>query len=578
MDDATSPQGGFSSVPAAGQPQSHSLSRPLRQQGGLARLLYTNNPFYLISAWLVFSGLRVSFDSGGEMFETWALIGGLAGYALLAAVAAGVLIRLGRVWEDIRTLVLLVLLMFLAIAVSLDEALVKDARRGAWFLIGGLIFAASLSECLLLVLRVRLPFLYRVPYHLLLALFFVYPILLAPLVPQPNNAALQWGLFGFSSVAAAIFLMLLPAIRRGAVYLRGNGTPWGWPWYPLTLFFILAIAVALRAYYLCLSLHFVGNAWTIFGGYFVVPLLIALDILWLEIGLVSGRKIAVRCALAAPVAWVALAQAGRPSDDVYAGFLSLFVQTMHGSPLYLALVAALVFYGVAALRRAPTAVAGWWLTIACLTVIGPQTLTLRGPYHLTAWPLMLGGAALVWQAFRQRASLPAALAAAAWLGAASIDTRTADWLLGFRELLPLELAALALLAIGIAFRDERVNLIRAAAAALIVAAGVSAVTGNFAWSIASDWLFTGLHALAWTAVAWAYGRWLRHRYYYGVAAAVSAVWLVAASVQLYLSLRPFVAGLDRLVCGLAFFLAALIISILKARGSGRRLVPGAEAG
>lgn len=144
MDDATSPQGGFSSVPAAGQPQSHSLSRPLRQQGGLARVLYTNNPFYLISAWLVFSGLRVSFDSGGEMFETWALIGGLAGYALLAAVAAGVLIRLGRVWEDIRTLVLLVLLMFLAIAVSLDEALVKDARRGAWFLIGGLIFAASL--------------------------------------------------------------------------------------------------------------------------------------------------------------------------------------------------------------------------------------------------------------------------------------------------------------------------------------------------------------------------------------------------------------------------------------------------
>src|SRR5579864_1901838 len=83
----------------------------------LVRLLWTNNPFYLISAWLVFSGLRASFNTGGETFVTWALLGGLAAYTLLLAAAACVLIRLGRVWEDIRTLVLLVALMFLAISV-----------------------------------------------------------------------------------------------------------------------------------------------------------------------------------------------------------------------------------------------------------------------------------------------------------------------------------------------------------------------------------------------------------------------------------------------------------------------------
>ncbi|HJT36447.1 MAG TPA: hypothetical protein VJ783_30775 [Pirellulales bacterium] len=536
--------------------------------GGLARRLYTNNPFYLISAWLVFSGLRISFDTGGEIFETWALIGGLAGYVVLAAVAACVLIRLGRVWEDVRTLVLLILLMFLAIAVSLDEALVKDVRRGSLFLAGGLVFAIVVSEGLVFGLRVRLPLLYRVPFHLLLALFFVYPMVLAPLVPEPTSIGLMWGLFGFSTVAAVIFLTLLPAIRRGADYLRGSGTPWSWPWYPLTLFFILAVAVALRAYYLCLSLHFVGNAWTIFGGYFIVPLLIALNILWLEIGMVSGRKATVRWALAPPVAWVAVAQTAHQPDMVYAGFLKLFLGTFHASPLYLALLGAMAFYGVAALRRAPAAWAGWWLAIAALTAVGPDMLTLRGPYHLTAWPLALGGAVLAVLAVRRRASLPAALSAVAGVAAASIDVHTSGVVLAYGELLPLELAAAALLMIGLVFRDEWVGLIRAAAAVLIVSAGASAATGDFAWPIEPGWLATGLHALVWIIVAVAYGWSLGLRYYYGVAAVVAAIWLSAALVQLYAWLRPFVAGLDRLVWGLAFFLAAVIVSVLKARKIG----------
>lgn len=73
-----------------------------RRQFGrrFARLLWTNNPFYLISAWLVFSGLRASFNTGGETFETWALLGGLAAYTLLLATAACVLVHLGRVSCD----------------------------------------------------------------------------------------------------------------------------------------------------------------------------------------------------------------------------------------------------------------------------------------------------------------------------------------------------------------------------------------------------------------------------------------------------------------------------------------------
>src|SRR4051794_848363 len=52
---------------------------------GLLRRLVTSNPFYVISADLVFVGLRMSFDTDGRTFETWALMLALAGYTLLLA-------------------------------------------------------------------------------------------------------------------------------------------------------------------------------------------------------------------------------------------------------------------------------------------------------------------------------------------------------------------------------------------------------------------------------------------------------------------------------------------------------------
>ena len=37
----------------------------------LVRALYTHNPFYVISADLVFIGLRMSFDPSAKAFDTW---------------------------------------------------------------------------------------------------------------------------------------------------------------------------------------------------------------------------------------------------------------------------------------------------------------------------------------------------------------------------------------------------------------------------------------------------------------------------------------------------------------------------
>src|SRR5439155_9465952 len=85
---------------------------------GLLRWVCTSNPFYVISAGLFLAGLWVSFGSQERDEDAWWLMAGLAGYTLLLAVTALVLVRFARVWDDARTVLLLVVLMFLATSVT----------------------------------------------------------------------------------------------------------------------------------------------------------------------------------------------------------------------------------------------------------------------------------------------------------------------------------------------------------------------------------------------------------------------------------------------------------------------------
>ena len=130
------------------------LVRPARS---LVRVLYTSNPFYILSADLVFAGLRISFGHGGPAAESWALAGSLAGYTLLLATTACVLIRLGRLWDDLRTLLLLIVMMFLAIAMSCDDTLTGNPGRGIQGCLVGLAFAVAVTEVVLRTIRLRLP-------------------------------------------------------------------------------------------------------------------------------------------------------------------------------------------------------------------------------------------------------------------------------------------------------------------------------------------------------------------------------------------------------------------------------------
>ena len=210
-------------------------------------------------------------------------------------------------------MLLLVVLMFLATSVTFDELLVADAREGtpargfACYLLG-LAFAVTVSEGLLHGIRLTLPMRFRVPYYLILALFFLYPLAMTRIgdLHEPRNEPVMWGLFSFSAVAGLVFLTLLPAIWRGPGYVRKNGSPWRWPLYPWALFGVLAFAVPARAVLLCLSMQPIGMGnfdQMIFGFYLPGPDSgLAIAVLLLELGLRFRAHGGVRwIALAIPV-------------------------------------------------------------------------------------------------------------------------------------------------------------------------------------------------------------------------------------------------------------------------------------
>ena len=173
---------------------------------------------------------------------------GLAGYALMLAAVGCLLIRAGQLWEDIRTILLLIVVIFQAISMSFDEVLSSNLAAGRLYYLGGLAFAVVLSEVVLRGVRLRLPPLYRLPYYATLALLFLYPLLLGPWQAQENDPHIRWLLAGFSPAAGFVALTLLPAVRRGPDYVRDNGSPWQWPKYPWPLFVVLGVGVGLRCY------------------------------------------------------------------------------------------------------------------------------------------------------------------------------------------------------------------------------------------------------------------------------------------------------------------------------------------
>lgn len=550
---------GVGSAPAPREPQ--------RQSRGLVFRLYTSNPFYVISADLVFVGLRMSFDTHGKAFETWALMLGLVAYTALLAATACWLIRRAGVWDDARSLLLLVVMMFLAISVSFDNTLTGHPTRGTLCFLGGLLFAVLVSEGLLRGIRLVLPLGFRVPYYLILSLFFVYPLALSRLPSDPESSILMWALFGFPTLAGVLFLTLLPAVRRGPSYLAGNGSPWPWPLYPWVLFGLLAAAVAARSSYLCVSFHFVQRTLqeptnSIFGPYFLVPFLLALNLLLLEAGLVARSRRLQRAALVVPFGLIVLATLGHRSDFVYRGFLETFMTSLGGSPLFLTTLAAVGFLAFAAVRSVPWASEAFAASLVVLSVVTPESITLRDLRTPTPWPIVAIAALEAVLAYRRRESWRSLLAAAGVIVA--IGLVLPEGMPIARRFVIVQLALVAVLVLGAILDDWLGRLLQQAGAVGLFLGSAAALLGVPQVGAHTPQAFLDQYAFLSILVALGYGLAIGNRLYLRAAAAMLALWLALVGWKGYLWLRHVVAGLDLIAWGLASFVVAALISLKKA--------------
>jgi len=535
---------------------------PRRPGRGPLRLLYNHNPFYAISALLVLWGLYGSFDPAEGIYETGALTVGMAGYGLLLAAVACLLIRLGQLWEDVRTILVVIVVFLMAVSISLDGTLAHDARFGHRWFLGGLTFSAALSEGVLQGTGLGLPALFRIPYYLILTLFFMYPPALAELTSDPANPVLHWWLFGFTSVAGVVFLSLLPAVWAGPDYVRRREGRLSWPLFPWTLFAVLGAGVCVRAYCLCVSFHPIKGEGTIFAAYFLVPFLLAANVLLLELGRRSRSRLTMVLAVLAPLGLFALAAAGcRPAGEEV-GFTRALVATLKATPVYLTLLGAAVFYGWCMIRRVPLGAWALTATLAALCVWGPRTTGFGTLVFPQAVPLALVAAVQLGLGLWRRSPVRTLLALWCLIGAATLWYWHSP-MTDYHGLIPLHLALGALLLVGALFRGAAARALQYAGAAVLLAAGVAAILveperlGDVPPMLLA--VYPGMAAM--TAVL--YGLVVRNRTYYLAAAATLTVWTMVTTWGTYRQLRLLIAGLDKIALGIVSLLVGLAISLIK---------------
>lgn len=539
----------------------------------LPRLICSQNPFYLLSVCFVLHGTAHWFHrDNGVAFSPWPLLGLIAGYIILLATTGFVIVRFGKVWDDARSILLLILLLFVELSLIFDETLVRDPLNGRLLQLSGLVIAAGISELILCGLRIRLPWRFRVPYHLMLSLLFLYPLLLAP-GSFPVSIDMTWRIALFPVVAAGVLLTLLPAIRKGPDYTRINGTPWVWPLYPWSLFVFLAVCIGFRAYALTLSFDPVLTTSldsalkfdSIFGSYFLAPLVLAAGVLLLEIGLVSKRSGTIRTAMMAPVVSLYLALEDDFGSGPHYEFLHKLVQQI-GSPLWLALMAAAVFYTVATIRRVSGAHVLLVLTLAVATKVGPSTIHFAELSRPQVWPLaFLAGLEIARGVFRRDSHY-------VFTGCvlATLSVHTALNLAHFS--VPVDagssiaLIIAATLVVGACYRDDFAWLLRIAGVPLLVASTVSGTVSSYWYADSLPAWTIPLFVVVMTLIPFAYAIVVRMRLYQLATLLSGSLGTLAALIEFVVHMVRDSSwkGATSFTVGLGWFAIAVIISAWKA--------------
>ena len=528
----------------------------------IGRFLYTQNPFYLIGTLLVLFGLQQCLGREPHLAASGLLTGLLAGYTLLLAAIAAVVIRWGQVWDDARTILLVIVLMFFMLSASLDVYVNTARTAGTLYLAAALVFAIVLSEALLRGLKIQLAAQYRAPYYLLLALLFVYPAVTPWLSELGLTSARPWVLFAFPWLAGLALLTLLPAARTPPWHEPASGTPWIWPYYPWSLFVYLTIGVAIRAWWLTISFEPASGQDGYFRPYFLLPLCLGWSALVLEMGRARESKGAMAAGMLLPLLGLCLAFPGRGASLVETTFLSQLAQSL-GSPAQLAVAGLLAFYGWAWLRGMRAAEGFLIVTGLAAALVGRETFDFHSLTRPQPLPLAAVAASLLAVAAIQRSAWRA-IAAAAMI---CVGLRQSGHSLGMGDAWFWQWHApvVALLAITVLFDDKLTRHLRqlawrGAPVCALIAATV------YPWALVQLSAVTLAIYLA-LLLAMSIVLWMRQKDAPLLAAVVATLAAngLAHVRQVYLLLDQslLAAGLPWLVGGLAVVLLALLISLTK---------------
>jgi len=552
----------------------------------LVKFLYNNNPFYAISAVLMLFAVRKAFGTLRIGYiDCWAMMGVLAGYASLLAAIGVLIVRRGKVWEDARSIFLVLILLFLAVSVSADDLFVKmDSQwQGALLMLSGYGFSAIVMELVLWATRIRLPIAYRVPYHLLFALFYVAPWWCSPELHSRSPQDLQWMIMLFPVAAGLLFLTLLPAVRRGPAGVANNGTPWRWPWFPWSGFAFLMGAVGLRTFALCMTFGPLGPIWvqlsngrraiafdTMWGPYFLIPPVLAVMVLMLEGSLATGNKRLIgRLMKCAPL--ILLLSLPYSNGRVFHGFLSTFTETV-GSPIWLAVWLQLGFYAWATFRKVPRAAMGALATLCLLSIIDSQTLSFRTLADPQPWPLLAAGLMLAIVGIRRRSSAVTTVAGA-MLTLGLFFTLPETWLHAFRMTVCYHVLWGIVIVDGLAFRDKFSVPLRIVGASQMPVASLIMMASPLTSEIPLGWRMTYVILLALLCIGIA--RLWRSRWYLYAFTSLLAIAGYGATVLGFRRAASAVgwAAVTSFAWSAATLLAAFLISAHKARWLPKRLFP-----
>ncbi|MEQ8618493.1 MAG: hypothetical protein RIB44_18125 [Lacipirellulaceae bacterium] len=467
------------------------------------RFLATHNPFYVISALLTLYGLHISFRDNIDPTQGWLQLQLFIGYMSLLALTGILVVRFGQVWEDARTLFLLLLLLMVALSVSFDRVCLDDEYLGLRFLSVGLAASVALCEVLLRVVKVSLPWRYRAVLYLQLAILFSYPAWLGHLSLTDQLTPLAWWTMAFPTVVAGSLVLLIPAALSGATKVKENGTPWSWPLYPWTLFVILGIGLAIRSVSLTFSFDPTKGFTSGFQAYFLVPMLLAVMLLLAVSTVRRGDGRSWWRFVVAPLVLIALALPGAPQSVSQARYLELLQEAL-GSPVQITatlLLAYFVFLLVLGLRNAEW---GILASLAVFSVVDRQTLGLNMLAEIQLAPATLALLLLAISAVARRSTARLALATVGLVGAATYALSETEFVAD-QYYVPIHLTTISLALVGFIYDDPLGQWIRRNISMFLGSVTVLSILAYrflfpshlIAWHALVALLFSGVIVIAW---------------------------------------------------------------------------------